>query len=103
MKKSFGSDDAAAPQVTGSGQLLVVRTASSVYLVDIEGGWVMRRPGGYASDLRQDAAPVKLVELSAPIHLGKPMRMVLTGLAEPGVLTVRCTTPVIGIVVGGLK
>lgn len=99
MIKANGCDDAFAPSVGGNKNLLMVRTTSSAYLVDIGNGWVVRQPGSHASALRKDAEILKLVEMVTPVYLGKPMRMVLSGLSEMGALTVRCTTPVIGITV----
>lgn len=76
---------------------LRVRTSSSTYLVDLEEGWVARRPGHGAALLRRDAEPLRLLGLARPIYLGEPMCMVVTGLVDHSTITFRRTTPVVEI------
>ena len=76
---------------------LRVRTASSTYVVDLDEGWVDRQPGHEATVLRHDAERLRLLGLARPICLGEPMFLVLAGLAGPGTVTLRRSTPVVEI------
>ena len=76
---------------------LRVRTASSTYLVDLDEGWVARQPGHGAALLRRDAQRLCLLGLARPICLGEPMYLVLAGLAGPGTITFRRSTPVVEV------
>lgn len=76
-----------------TGGIVIVRTDTAHYLLDLDAAAVTRYPAPSGTPLRRDGQVARLLVVLT-CELGKPLELLLLVAAQPGVVTYRQTTSV---------